>query len=91
MLARKIQSYGNNSLGITLPKQYLRALGIKKGDSVGIDVLSDGSLRVLLCQDNQNGAGAANSRAPPRRSEASSNSDPEFSTSDLTKEGTSDE
>ena len=85
------QRLGRSSLVMTVPSIWAKSVGLQKGDPLRIEFLPDGSLRIVALRDNENGAGVAISRAPPQRSEAPSNSDPESSTSDPTKEGTSDE
>jgi antitoxin component of MazEF toxin-antitoxin module len=76
MLVRKIQSYGKDSLGITLPKQYLRALGIDKKDSVEIRILSDGSLGIVPLKSNSKGAGVDTTETPAPSSDPSRPSKP---------------
>lgn len=89
MLATEVtaQRLGRSSLVMTVPSIWAKSVGLQKGDLLRVEFLPDGSLRIFPLSDNQNGAGAANSQAPPRRSEASSNPDPESSTSDLIKGG----
>jgi antitoxin component of MazEF toxin-antitoxin module len=63
--------YGKDSLGITLPKQYLRALGIEKGDEILIQITNDGALRIIPLKSNPKGVRVDSSEAP-----VSSSSDP---------------
>jgi len=42
---RKIASFGN-SLGVTLPASFVKALNLKKGDSVSVTVNDDNTLTI---------------------------------------------
>ncbi len=51
---RKVQRLGSTSLFITLPKKWVNRWGIKPGDKVFLELLSDGSLRLLSERSRQN-------------------------------------
>jgi antitoxin component of MazEF toxin-antitoxin module len=44
--ARRLQALGN-SLYVSLPNIWVQTLGLKKGDKVAIDLMNDGSLKIL--------------------------------------------
>lgn len=64
MMTRKVQQYGKDSLGITLPRQYLAAKGIGKGDPMEIQILHDGSLRIAPAENDHEGRGVSSTDAP---------------------------
>jgi len=43
---RKIQVVGNSTFVVSLPKNWVRMLGLKQGDEVVVEPLADGSLRI---------------------------------------------
>ena len=51
---RKVQRLGSTSLFITLPKKWVNRWGIKPGDKVFLELLGDGSLRLLSEKSRQN-------------------------------------
>ena len=50
---RKVQRLGSTSLFITLPKKWVNRWGIKPGDKVFLELLGDGSLRLLSERSRQ--------------------------------------
>ncbi|MFP3209211.1 MAG: AbrB/MazE/SpoVT family DNA-binding domain-containing protein, partial [Nitrososphaeria archaeon] len=46
MYARKAQKIGYSTLAVTLPKDWVKQVGIKPGDIVSMIRLEDGSLKI---------------------------------------------
>ncbi len=44
---RKVQRFGRSTLMVSLPAEWVRAVGLRPGDPVSIDVLDDMSIRVI--------------------------------------------
>ena len=43
---RRVQKFGRSTLMISLPSEWVKSIGLSPGDTVGIEVLDDGSLRL---------------------------------------------
>ncbi len=43
---RKVQKFGKSTLMVSLPAGWVKGIGLKSGDVIGIEVLDDGSLRM---------------------------------------------
>ncbi|MGC9105632.1 MAG: AbrB/MazE/SpoVT family DNA-binding domain-containing protein [Thermoprotei archaeon] len=52
---RKVQKLGSTSLFITLPKKWVTSWGIKPGDKIFIEMMNDGSLRLVSEKSRQGG------------------------------------
>jgi bifunctional DNA-binding transcriptional regulator/antitoxin component of YhaV-PrlF toxin-antitoxin module len=79
IFTRKVVQVGG-LMTVSLPKCWRDAHGVKKGDRIEIEVLSDTSLRILPLKDNQNGPGAASTEtptqyAPPSRTQEDTSDD----------------
>ncbi len=46
MIVRRLQKVGHNTLSITLPNQWIKEMGLKKGDALVFSFEDDGSLRL---------------------------------------------
>ncbi|MEM2016848.1 MAG: PhoU domain-containing protein [Nitrososphaerota archaeon] len=46
MIVRRLQKVGHNTLSITLPNQWVKELGLKKGDTIVFTLEEDGSLKI---------------------------------------------
>lgn len=64
MIARRLQLLGKSSLGVVLPKQYLDGSGVRKGDVLGLEILKDGSLRIIPLRNNHEGPPALEAGKP---------------------------
>lgn len=49
--SRKIQKVGKSTLSVSLPKAWIKLIGVKQGDIVYLDQRKDGSLRIFLEED----------------------------------------
>ena len=43
---RRVQKFGRSTLMISLPSEWVKSVGLSPGDTVGIEILDDGSLRL---------------------------------------------
>jgi len=56
--SRRVQKVGYNSLSISIPKQYVRDMNLKQGDSLLFREDSDGTLRLIPATKSRNAARA---------------------------------
>lgn len=61
---RKVLAIGKRSLMCTLPIAWVRANQLEKGSLLCVEVISDGSLKIVPAGNNQNGTGARNADPP---------------------------